>query len=148
MGVEQLAGQWPCKKSRISRVYAIAQPGDTLLSSRDVSTAAGLLDWMSALEFTCPAIESNMSDPATAGGTAPIPPTADELTKAYKAFKKRLKLTQLDDASRIGRGPMSSGSGSSILGITPPDQYGREVWEALVSQGKLKRAGQGMYSLA
>lgn len=76
--------------------------------------------------------------------TAAIPP--EVLKAALKAFKKRLKLTQLDDASRIGHGPMSSGGGSSIAGITPPDQYLPEVWEELVKQGKLKRAGHGMYS--
>ena len=76
------------------------------------------------------------------------PPSAEMLKAAFKAFKKRLKLTQLDDASRIGRGPMSSGHGSSIAGIMPPDQYPRSVWEELVNQGKLKHAGHGMYSLA
>ena len=70
------------------------------------------------------------------------------LKAAFNAFKKRLKFTQLDDASRIGRGPMSSGSGSAIMGITPPDQYPREVWEALVKQGKLKDVGHGMYARA
>jgi hypothetical protein len=79
------------------------------------------------------------SEPAT------IPP--ETLKAAFKAFKKRLKLTQLDDASRIGRGPMSSGQGSSIAGITPPNQYPRAVWEELVNQGKLSRAGHGMYAL-
>jgi hypothetical protein len=77
--------------------------------------------------------------------TAPSP---EILRAALKAFRKRLKLTRLDDASRIGRGPMSSGQGSSIAGITPPDQYPRAVWEELVKQGKLKDAGHGMYSLA
>jgi hypothetical protein len=81
----------------------------------------------------------------------PLPPAAapstETLKAAYKAFKRRLKLTQLDDASRIGRGPMSAGQKSSIAGITPPDQYPTCVWEELVKQGKLKRAGQGMYSL-
>ncbi|HQU42888.1 MAG: hypothetical protein B7Z73_11810 [Planctomycetia bacterium 21-64-5] len=75
-------------------------------------------------------------------------PSAETLKAAYKAFKRRLKLTQLDDASRIGRGPMSAGHGSSIAGITPPDQYPTSVWEELVKQGKLKRAGQGLYSPA
>jgi hypothetical protein len=75
-------------------------------------------------------------------------PSAEVLKAAYKAFKKRLKLTRLDDASRIGRGPMSSGQGSSIAGITPPDQYPRRVWDELVKQGKLKDAGHGMYGLA
>ncbi len=88
-----------------------------------------------------------MSEPQPDHPTAP-PPAAETCKAALKAFKKRLKLTQLDDASRIGRGPMSSGGKSAIAGITPPDQYPREVWEELVRQGKLKRAGHGMYSLA
>lgn len=79
--------------------------------------------------------------PAEAG------PAPEVLKAAYKAFKKRLKLTQLDFDSRIGRGPMSSGQTSSIAGITPPNQYPLEVWEELVKQGKLKHAGHGTYSL-
>ena len=39
----------------------------------------------------------------------PPAPTPQELKAALKAFKKRLKLTCLDDQSRIGVGPMSSG---------------------------------------
>jgi len=74
-------------------------------------------------------------------------PTSEILKAALKAFRKRLKLTRLDDASRIGRGPMSSGQGSTIAAITPPDQYPRAVWEALAKQGKLIAAGHGMYSL-
>lgn len=80
--------------------------------------------------------------------TANEAPSAETLKSAYKAFKRRLKLTQLDDASRIGRGPMSSGQGSSVAGITPPNQYPAVVWEELVKQGKLKRAGQGLYSMS
>ena len=86
--------------------------------------------------------------PGTPPAASAETPPPETLKAAYKAFKKRLKLTQLDDASRIGRGPMSAGQGSSIAGITPPDQYPTAVWEALVTQGKLKRAGHGMYSLA
>jgi hypothetical protein len=69
------------------------------------------------------------------------------LKSAYNAFKKRWKLTRLDQESRIGRGPMSSGQKSTIVGIVPPDQFPRAVWEELVKQGRLKRAGQGMYSI-
>lgn len=91
-----------------------------------------------------------MSDPnqAESQSTAGAAPSPETLKTAYKAFKRRLKLTQLDDASRIGRGPMSSGQGSSVAGITPPNQYPTAVWEELVKQGKLKRAGQGLYSLS
>ena len=98
--------------------------------------------------------QSNELPPTVA--TQPAPPTpavpAAEITPeilktAMKAFRRRLKLTQLDDASRIGRGPMSGGLGSSIAGITAPDQYPRAVWEELVKQGKLKHAGHGTYAL-
>jgi hypothetical protein len=71
----------------------------------------------------------------------------DELKRAFKAFKKRLKLTRADDESRLGHGPMSSGGGSSIVAITPPNQYPKAVWEELVRQGKLKSAGQGTYEI-
>ena len=84
--------------------------------------------------------------PAAAPETATGAPSAETLKAALKAFKKRLKLTQLDSDSRIGRGPMSSGSASRIAGITQPNQYPREVWEELVKQGKLKHAGHGMYA--
>ena len=80
--------------------------------------------------------------------TSPSVPSPQELKAALKAFKKRLKLTCLDDQSRIGVGPMSSGRASGIVAIMPPDQYPDAVWEELARQGKIKRAGSGMYELA
>ncbi len=74
-------------------------------------------------------------------------PGQQELKAALKAFKKRLKLNQLDDQSRIGVGPMSSGRQSGIVAITPPDQYPQAVWDELARQGKIKRVGSGMYEL-
>jgi hypothetical protein len=82
-------------------------------------------------------------DPNTA---SQIPP--ERLRNAMKAFKKRLKLARLDDESRLGHGPMSGGGRSGIVAITPPAQYPQEVWDELHRQGKLRRAGQGMYELA
>jgi hypothetical protein len=78
---------------------------------------------------------------------SPPAPTSQELKAALKAFKKRLKLTCLDDQSRLGVGPMSSGRPSGIVAITPPDQYPSTVWEELARQGKLKRAGGGLYEM-
>jgi hypothetical protein len=77
----------------------------------------------------------------------PPPPTKEELQLAMKAFRKRFKLTRLDDESRLGYGPMSSGVRSGVVAITPPDQFSKEVWEELARQGKIKRAGGGMYEL-
>ena len=84
---------------------------------------------------------------STSGEPQPVAPSPQELKAALKAFKKRLKLMQLDDQSRIGVGPMSSGRQSGIVAITPPDQYPPAVWEELARQGKLKRAGSGLYEL-
>ena len=85
----------------------------------------------------------SQSVPPPSGGV----PTED-LKKAYQAFKKRLKLTRLDDESRLGRGAMSSGSSSGIQAIQPPNQYSKAVWDELVRQGKLRYVGHGMYEMA
>ena len=77
----------------------------------------------------------------------PSVPSPEELKLALKAFRKRLRLTQLDDESRLGVGPMSGGRGSGIVAVTPPNQFPKAVWEELARQGKLKPAGHGMYEL-
>lgn len=74
-------------------------------------------------------------------------PTREELKAALKAFKKRLKLTRLDEESKIAGGPLSKGGRSGIVAITPPSQFPQAVWDKLVEQGKLKLAGGGTYEL-
>ena len=76
-----------------------------------------------------------------------MPSTEEDLRKALKAFKKRLKVTRLDDESRLGHGPMSSGGKEHIVSIQPPSGFGREIWEELVEKGYLKRDGQGFFEL-
>ncbi len=75
----------------------------------------------------------------------PEPPTKEELKFALKAFRKRLKLHQLDDESRIGHGPFSPGGKSGIVGIRPPEQFPQQIWDVLVEQGKLTYQGTGLY---
>ena len=70
-------------------------------------------------------------------------PTEEDLKKAYKAFKKRLKLARLDDASGLSPGTKTS----KIGGIQPPSGFAPEIWEELARQGKLKREGHGIYSM-
>lgn len=84
---------------------------------------------------------------SSSDASQPTPFRPQELKAAMKAFKKRLKLTCLDDQSRIGVGPLSSGRSSGIVAITPPDQFPQAVWDELVRQGKLKTAGSGLYEL-
>jgi len=84
---------------------------------------------------------------AESEGPASPPPTKEELKLALKAFRKRLKLMRLDDESRLGYGPMSSGGRSGVVAITPPNQFSQAVWEELAKQGKLKHAGGSLYEL-
>jgi hypothetical protein len=70
------------------------------------------------------------------------------LKRAFKAYKKRLKLVRLDDVSTSGGNPLSQGRSSSITGVRPPEQYPPEVWALLVKQGKLRDAGGGLLELA
>lgn len=71
----------------------------------------------------------------------------DVLKRALKAYRKRLKVTLLDAESSLGGGPFSGGRRSDICGITPPDRYGRAVWQELVRQKRLVDSGQGTYEL-
>lgn len=82
------------------------------------------------------------SESPAGGGT----PTAQELKHALKAFRKRLRLTQLDEESKLGGGPLSHGR-ARIVAIMPPNQFSQAVWDELVRQGKLKKAGGGTYEL-
>jgi len=91
------------------------------------------------------------TSPINDGSESAAPPepvvSREVLKSAYNAFKKRWKLTRLDYESRIGRGPLSSGSRSAIVGIAAPKEFPRAVWEELVKQGRLKHAGSGLYAM-
>jgi hypothetical protein len=73
--------------------------------------------------------------------------TDEELKRAMKAFKKRLKLTQLDDESRLGRSPLSGGGNSGIESIVPPREFSQEIWDELVVRGRLSKDADGFYRI-
>ena len=75
------------------------------------------------------------------------PPSNEQVKAAFKAFKKRLRLTQLGEDSTLSRSPMTSGRRSDVVAIQPPSQFPQAVWDELVKQGRLKHAGQGTYEL-
>ena len=70
-----------------------------------------------------------------------------EMREALKAFRKRLKLTRLDDESRLGNRQMTGGLKSEVDAIIPPSEYTPEVWKSLVRAGVLTDMGQGFYML-
>jgi len=71
----------------------------------------------------------------------------EELKLAMKAFRKRLRLTRLDDESKLGYGAMTSGGKSGVVAISPPAQFPDAIWDELVTAGKLKYDGHGLYKL-
>jgi hypothetical protein len=72
--------------------------------------------------------------------------TPEILKSALKAFKKRLKLTALDDDSHLGRSVFSGGH-TGVFAIRPPSQFPQEVWDTLCKEGKLRDSGHGLYEL-
>lgn len=68
-----------------------------------------------------------------------------DMTAALKAFRKKLKLTKLDQESKLGGRYTSGGKQSDINAIVPPTDFPSEVWRALEEAGKLRRVGSGMY---
>lgn len=71
----------------------------------------------------------------------------DNLKRALKAFRRKLKTMRRDDESQIRGRYTTRGQASSIVAITPPNQFPAAVWEALARAGRLKKAGQGTYQL-
>lgn len=77
--------------------------------------------------------------------------TLDPLDKsvqksALKAFKKRIKITRLDDETSSSRGAFSGGKVSGVVAIKPPRQFPQAVWDELVKLGRLKETN-GFYEL-
>jgi hypothetical protein len=67
------------------------------------------------------------------------------LREAMKVFRKRLRLYQLDDESRIGHN-LSKGELSGITAIEAPDAFPQEIWDKLVKLGELREV-EGSYEL-
>jgi hypothetical protein len=85
-------------------------------------------------------------DQIPVGGSGQPEITPEVLKSALKAFKKRLRLTSLDDDSRLGKGAFSSGH-TGVFAIKPPNQFPPQVWVELCKQGRLKDSGHGLYEL-
>jgi hypothetical protein len=75
-------------------------------------------------------------------------PDLETCRQAFRAFRKRLALTRLDDESRISNhSPLSKGEGSRIGAIMPPIEWPHSVWQELARQGRLIDVGHGFYEL-
>jgi len=149
---------WERAAKALAHTDAQAETIDPILANRDVTELTRLINQLTGPKphtTSTPASPSiptaQAIPPATQNSIAkpPLDPTDKQVLKtALKAFRKRLKLTRLDEESKLGVGPLTGGKRSGVVAITPPNQYPTPVWEELVKQGKLKRAGTGFYALA
>ena len=73
--------------------------------------------------------------------------TESDLKRALGAFKKRIKMIQLDDDSRLGRSPLSGNRKEKVVSIQPPAGFGKAIWEELADMGYLKRDTVGFYEM-
>ncbi len=95
---------------------------------------------------------TRLENPSAAQEPKPDPAIAavthEEMKAAMHAFNKRLKLTRLNDESRLGGHYTTSGRSSNIDAIQPPSEYPTPVWKALVIAGRLRYTGEGFYAPA
>lgn len=157
---DKAARLWERAASALVKTQVEPEIMREVLKSRDVEALSKLVGELTAKppaaktpiaptpESTTPPA-STAPEASTASNAAPPSdvPTREELKRALKAFRKRLKLARLDAESGLSRSPLSGGRGAGIVAIQPPNQYPKAVWEQLVKNGQLEYAGSGMYQL-
>ena len=119
-----------------------------IVGARDVAELRRAVARAKGEEVAEPAAGEGTADAAAAADAA-VHAQFDEalLQDALRMFRKRLKLMQLDADSKIGHGPMSGTGQHRIQSMVPPRDHPAAVWEALARMGKLRREGDGFYSL-
>jgi hypothetical protein len=135
---------WTSARAALMKLTAPDDPRvANVLSTRSVTALAKLLNDLNTMARTAPP-----TAPKSASAS-PVALDPDQLKQAMKAFRKRLKLTILDEESKLGRtgNPMSGGKLSKIVAIMAPREYPAAVWEELARQGKLKSSGGSFYEL-
>jgi hypothetical protein len=163
---------WAKAKEFLAKTSANPTRVAKLLSEKNLEELARIVGELSGAKqvaTTAPSSSApSSSTPSVAAPASPDPPSAtaspqtsptsdiphptstiphEVLKHALHAFKKRLKLTRLNDESRLSPRVMTGGRKSEVVGIIPPDQYGKEIWDALVKEGKLRYTGSGFYEL-
>ena len=128
----KLAEDWGLIGRLMSRMTNDRAAVERVVTARDVDGTESLLR----------VIEGRA---AAAEAVTPASFTNDQLDNALRAFMKRLKVTRLDDQSKMTNRPMTDGKASSVDAIRPPDGFPGGIWLALVKAGKLRDMGGGFY---
>ena len=100
---------------------------------------------------TLPGAAAMTTPPGAPAESSSVPtgtstPDENEMKRALAAFRKRLKLSQLEQDSKLGRS-FTTGQRETITAIKPPLGFGKEIWQQLADRGDLKYDGGGFYAL-
>lgn len=90
-----------------------------------------------------PSADTQSGAPQTDGADI----TPEVLDKAYRTFRKRIKVSRLAEESKLGGRQLTGGRKSQIDAILPPHEFPDEVWKELARTGRIKDAGRGFYSM-
>jgi len=94
------------------------------------------------------ALQGEETEPPPSEEPRSLPEFPDEeLRKAMKAFRRRLKLTKLDHESKLGHSPLTTGKDAAFDSILPPSGFDEDIWRVLVERGQLEELGYGFYRL-
>ena len=129
------SGEWKQAFKLLQKTDVPSGQVTGVVGMRDVAGLRGMVEELRAPEEAAAAQEGDVPD-------------AETCKRAFRAFRKRLKLTRLDEESRLGRGPLSKGAVDGPYAISPPVEWPDPVWKELTRQGKLRYVGHGMYELA
>mgnify|MGYP001479781260 CR=1 FL=1 len=136
-GAVDVRASWELVGRLLGRMPVDAAEAARVCSARDIDALHAMVG---RLENPQAAVAPN--EPAGGAG-----PDKDELEKALKAFRKRLKVMRLAEESKLGGRQLTGGRKSEIDAIMPPHEFPNEIWQALAREGKLKALGQGFYAL-
>ena len=153
-----LGQQWKALHGSLKKAQCDQMRLARAIAERNIEVVRGLIDI--AAKAPPPAPRGSAYAPTVPGEPAPAraapppminiraeKPTSQQLKTALAAFKKRMKLTKLDQESRIGRSPLTSGKDSGTIAILPPSLYPKIYWEELEKQGQIRNTGGGFYEL-
>ena len=139
LSAEQVGPEWGAMQRLLVKAKADPSSVARAIATRDLELIDQLIALLRDPELEIAVPESEVEK----GPEIPV----EILRDAMRAYKKRMKLTKLDQESKLARSPLSSGKDATFDAIIPPNQFPPEVWRALVSIGELEATGEGFYKI-
>ncbi|MAC19663.1 MAG: hypothetical protein CMJ23_08350 [Phycisphaerae bacterium] len=139
LSAERVGPEWGAMQRLLVKAKADSSSVARAIATRDLELIDQLIALLRDPSLVIAEPESNIHE----GPEIPV----EVLRDAMRAYRKRMKLTKLDQESKLARSPLSSGKDATFDAIIPPNQFPPEVWWALVANGELEATGEGFYKI-